>query len=177
MVHVPKHGRFPFGTLWGRVHPLLHTPLWASVAVAVLSLLPFFYSDAITVLVTGATGLIYLSYFMNNLASFFARLRGWPHEKAPFSLGRWGMSINVLALVYGGLMIVNFLWFGGLRSSTNPALSGAFPALGSFSLLGNIPIFEFSLLVLFIVGAIYWFGFKRRTVVANGEKAAEALAD
>lgn len=177
MFSMGRDERLPFGKVWGIVHPTLRTPLWAGIAVALLSLLPFLYSNAIGVLVTGATGLIYLSYFMNNIASFLARLRGWPHEKAPFSLGRWSLLINILALLYGGLMIINFLWFGGLRSNTNPALSGAFPALASFPLLGNIPIFEFSLLVLFVVGAIYWFGFKRRTVIANGEKAAEVLAD
>jgi urea carboxylase system permease len=178
MFSMGRDGRLPFGKIWGQVHPTFQTPLWAGVAVAVLSIIPFLYSQAIVVLVTGATGLIYLSYFMNNISSLLARLKGWPREKAPFSLGGWGMVVNVLALIYGGLMIINFLWFGGLRGTyTNPALSGAFPGLASVPLLGNIPIFEFSLIVLFLVGGIYWFGFKRRTVIANGEKRAEALAD
>jgi hypothetical protein len=43
--------------------------------------------------------------------------------------------------------------------------------------LGGIPIFEFSLVVLFVVGAIYWYGYKRRQVIASGAQAAEALAD
>src|SRR2546421_10299281 len=42
---------------------------------------------------------------------------------------------------------------------------------------GKIPIFEFSLIILFGVGAIYWFGFKRRSVISSGERRAEALAD
>jgi hypothetical protein len=92
---------------------------------------------------------------MNNISSLLARLKGWPREKAPFSLGGWGMVVNVFALIYGGLMIINFLWFGGLRGTyTNPALSGAFPGLANVPLLGNIPIFEFSLIVLFLVGGI-----------------------
>ena len=36
-----------------------------------------------------------------------ARRKGWPHEAAWFSLKQWGTVINVLALVWGGLMIVN----------------------------------------------------------------------
>ncbi len=147
----------------------------------VLSALPFLISTAIGVIVTGATGMIYLSYFMNNIASLNARFKGWPREKSPFSLGRWGIPINVLALIYGGLMIINFLWFGGLRSVyTNPALNLVFTSWSSIPVLnviGTIPIFEFSLLVLFVVGGIYWFGFKRRSVVAAGQKSAEALAD
>jgi amino acid transporter len=159
----------------------LSTSLWSGVAVAVLSILPFLISQAIGVIVASATGLIYLSYFMNNVASLRARLRGWPRDRAPFSLGRWGMLVNMLALIYGGLMIINFLWFGGLRSTyTNPSLNLVFTSwvnIPVLNVIGKIPIFEFALIILFVVGAIYWFGFKRREVIANGERGAEALAD
>ena len=154
------------------------TPLWAGVAVMVLSALPFLYSQGIGVIVTGATGLIYVSYFLNNIASLGARMRGWPRTKAPFSLGSWGMLVNIVALIYGGVMIINFLWFGGLRNVyTNPVMGTAFPGWVNIPVLGGTPIFEFSLVVLFGVGAIYWFGFKRRAVIAGGEKRAEALSD
>jgi urea carboxylase system permease len=181
MFSMGRDGRLPFGKVWGSVNPTFHTPLWAGVAVAVLSLLPFLVSTAIGVIVTAATGLIYLSYFMNNVASLDARLKGWPRTKTPFSLGRWGIPVNVLALIYGGLMIINFLWFGGLRNVyTNPALNSVYTSWANIpvlNIIGNVPIFEFALIVLFVVGGIYWFGFKRRTVLASGEQMAEALAD
>ena len=178
MFSMGRDGRLPFGKIWGTVNPTLRTPIWAGIAVAVLSAIPFIYSTAIGVIVTGATGLIYVSYFLNNTASLGARSRGWPRTKAPFSLGRWGMLINILALVYGGLMIINFLWFGGLRNIyTNPVMGTAFPAWVNIPVLGGTPIFEFSLVVLVVVGGIYWFGFKRRAVIAGGEKRAEALSD
>ncbi|HVB23376.1 MAG TPA: amino acid permease [Ktedonobacteraceae bacterium] len=178
MFSMGRDGRLPFGRVWGRVNSTFHTPIWAGIAVAVLAALPFLYSTAIGVLVTGATGMIYLSYFMNNIASLLARFRGWPHERSPFSLGRWGILINILALVYGGLMIINFLWFGGLRNIyTNPTMGAAFTAWADIPLLGGMPIFEFSLIVLFVVGAIYWFGFKRREVITNSTTDAGRLAD
>ena len=178
MFSMGRDGRLPFGRVWGSVNPVFRTPLWAGIAVMVLSALPFIYSQAIGVLVTGATGLIYTAYFMNNIATLGARLRGWPRVKAPFSLGQWGILVNILALIYGGVMIVNFLWFGGLRNVyTNPVMGTAFSSWANIPVLGGMPIFEFSLIVLFGVGAIYWFGFKRRAVIAGGEKAAEALAD
>jgi urea carboxylase system permease len=178
MFSMGRDGRLPFGRVWGTVNPIFRTPIWAGIAVAILSALPFLYSQAIGVLVTGATGLIYVSYFLNNSASLGARFRGWPRIKSPFSLGRWGMLVNILALVYGGLMIINFLWFGGLRNIyTNPVMGTAFPSWADIPVLGGTPIFEFSLVVLFVVGAIYWFGFKRRAVIAGGEKRAEALSD
>ncbi|HET8846957.1 MAG TPA: amino acid permease [Ktedonobacteraceae bacterium] len=181
MFSMGRDGRLPFGKIWGTVHPRLRTPVWAGVAVAVLSMLPFLISTAIGVIVTAATGLIYLSYFMNNIASLGARLKGWPRTKAPFSLGRWGILVNILALFYGGLMIINFLWFGGLRNIyTNPALNLIYTSWSNvpvLNVIGQIPIFEFALIVLFLVGGIYWFGFKRRSVVSSGELQAEALAD
>ena len=135
-------------------------------------------TTAISIIVIGATGLIYTSYFLNNIASLRARLRGWPRTKAPFSLGSWGIPINILALIYGGLMIINFLWFGGLRDIfTNTTLGVAFPALANVTFVNKIPLFELTLAILFVVGAIYWFGYKRRAVIAGGEKSAEALAD
>jgi urea carboxylase system permease len=177
MFSMGRDGRLPFGKVWGKVHPTLKTPIWAGVAVAVLSALPFLYSQGIGVLVTGATGMIYLSYFLNNIASLGARRKGWPREKTPFSLGRWGMLVNILALVYGGVMIVNFLWYGGLRNAyTNPPFGLAFPALADVPLFGGMPIFEFSLLVILVLGAIYWFGFKRRDIGASVEAPAQVAA-
>jgi len=182
MFSMGRDGRLPFGRAWGTVNHTFRTPVWAGIAVAILSAIPLLallnLPTAIGVIVIGATGLIYTSYFLNNIASLSARLRGWPRTKAPFSLGRWGMLINILALIYGGLMIVNFLWFGGLRSIyTNSALGVAFPNLANVPVLGGMPLFELTLAILFVVGAIYWFGFKRRQVIAGGETPSEALAD
>ncbi len=50
------------------------------------------------------------------------------------------MLVNILALIYGGVMIINFLWFGGLRNIyTNPVMGSAFPSLANIPLLGGIP--------------------------------------
>jgi amino acid transporter len=177
-----RDGRLPFGRAWGTVNLTFRTPMYAGIAVAVLSAIPLValinLPNSIGIIVVGATGLIYTSYFLNNIASLGARLKGWPRTKAPFSLGGWGVPINILALVYGGVMIINFLWFGGLRSIyTNSAVGLAFPGLANVPVLGGTPLFELSLVVLFVVGAIYWFGFKRSQVIASGEKRAEALSD
>jgi len=181
MFSMGRDGRLPFGRIWGKVNPTFGTPLWAGIAVAILSMLPFLISSAIGVIVTAATGMIYLSYCLNNVASLIARFKGWPKVKAPFSLGRWGILVNIVALLYGGVMIINFLWFGGLRNAyTNPALNLIYTSwVGNpvLNVIGQIPIFEFVLIVLLIIGSIYWFGFKRREIIANGDVRAAALAD
>jgi urea carboxylase system permease len=161
-----RDGRFPGGGLWGSVNQTFKTPFNASVAVGVLAAVPFFVTDSPALLAAGATGLIYLSYFMANLGVFAARRRGWPHQGAWFSLGSWGTIINIAALVYGGVMVINFaLWknpiFGNfgtqLRDNTNPSLTLVTSGGKPISFLPDIPFFEATIGLILIGGAIYYF--------------------
>ena len=55
----------------------------------------------------------YLAYTCVTLPLLIARLRGdWPRaDHGPyFSLGRWGMPVNVAAVVYQIIAIVNLAW-------------------------------------------------------------------
>ena len=70
MFSMGRDRRLPFGSVWGSVNPVFRTPLWAGVAVMVLSCDAFIYSTAIGVIVTGATGLIYVSYFLEQYCHF-----------------------------------------------------------------------------------------------------------
>ena len=49
-----------------------------------------------------ASGMIYVSYMLANIAILRARRRGFFDRHRAFSLGRWGMLVNILALVWGG---------------------------------------------------------------------------
>ena len=51
---------------------------------------------------------IYLGFQMVVLAALRARLKGWT-PTGEFTLGRWGLIINVLALAYGVVAIVNIV--------------------------------------------------------------------
>jgi amino acid transporter len=62
----------------------------------------------------GVSG-IYLSFLMTVVAAFIARTRGWVPE-GRFTLGRWGMAVNVIAFAYLGLMLVNVVLPTGLDS-------------------------------------------------------------
>jgi amino acid transporter len=93
-------------------------PWVAAVALGVITSVPLiFVTQNLAVLVTGATAAIYVPYFLVLTVALIARLRGWPEESAPFSLGRWGIPVNLLAAVGAGLTCVNLLW---PRDSTNP---------------------------------------------------------
>ncbi len=115
-----------------------------------------------------ATGLIYLSYWLCNLGVLLARRKGWPHKPAWFNLGRWGMPINIAALVWGGVMLVNFaIWqdtalfgdFGGEgRGFTNPGFGIFFTPFGqTIENLPNWPMFEVIVGVILLTGALYYF--------------------
>ena len=148
-----RDGKLPFGRLFNKVSPTLHTPIGTSIVIGVLAAIPLLYYSGAGIIAIAATGMIYISYLLGNIAVLRARLRGWPTERTPFQLGGWGMVVNILALVWGGSMLINFLW---PRSATNPPLS-ALPGFPSLGPIGDIPIFEATLGVIVVVGAIYYF--------------------
>jgi hypothetical protein len=74
---------------------------------------------------------------------------------APFKLGKWGMLVNVLGLVYGLAMLINFAW---PRAFSNPEPSQTLGALSlGIHFLNNIPILYTVLGAILIVGVIYYF--------------------
>ena len=58
--------------------------------------------------------MIYIAYLLVTVPMLLARLRGeWRSEDAPpgyFSLGRWGLPVNVLAVTWGLCMALNLIW-------------------------------------------------------------------
>jgi amino acid transporter len=149
-----RDGKLPLARFYNKVSPSLHTPVGVCIVVGLLAAVPFLYYAGAGTIAISATGMIYLSYLLGNLAILIARTKGWPKDSAPFKLGGWGTIVNVLALVWGGSMLVNFLW-PRPGSIINPAIS-ALPNIPSLGALGNIPIFEATVGVVVIVGAIYY---------------------
>src|SRR5439155_8941421 len=90
-----RDDQLPGSKVLARVSPHLHTPIWSCIAVAAVAAIPFLQFAGATVIAVSATAMIYLSYFLGNIAILRARLKGWPRVKAPFSLGRWGKVVNV----------------------------------------------------------------------------------
>jgi urea carboxylase system permease len=169
MFSMSRDRHLPLGAIWGKVNKTFRTPANAAVAVGVLAAIPILLVGPIggITLSIAATGLIYLSYFLCNLGVAFARARGWPRTRAWFNLGRWGMPINILALIWGGVMIVNIgLWaspqlfgdFGGEgRAYWNPLINGLFKVNGqTLDQLPPWPLFETLVGVLLVTGAIYY---------------------
>ncbi len=83
MFSMGRDRRMPLGSLWGTVNSTFKTPTNAAVAVGLLAAIPFLITDSPGLIATGATGLIYLSYFMCNL--------GRAVRPAPWMAARRGM--------------------------------------------------------------------------------------
>jgi urea carboxylase system permease len=170
-----RDGKLPLSRTLSAVHPALHTPIGACIAIGVLAGLPLIYYAGAGTIAIGATGMIYLSYILGNVAILLARLRGWPKENAPFSLGGAGLIVNILGLVWGVAMEINFLWPRNASvGGQNPPLS-ALPNITIGSPLGDIPVFEFTLGLILLVGVIYWAIAQRKapdtTVAPAGARA------
>jgi len=65
--------------------------------------------DALTKIISFAALGIYIAFQMVVLAALVARVRGW-RPSGKFTLGRWGLLVNVLALAYGVAAMVNVSW-------------------------------------------------------------------
>ncbi|MFL5797381.1 MAG: amino acid permease [Actinomycetota bacterium] len=165
-----RDNQLPLSRRLSKVNPRLHTPIWSCIAVALLAAIPFIQFAGATIIAVAATAMIYISYLLGNIAVMRARMRGWPKKKAPFSLGRWGKVVNVLGILWGAGMLVNFLWF--TNDSTNRVVSnpkasqtdyyGTGPFVHFPGFLNDIPVIELLVAVVLIVGAIYYVGFQRK---------------
>ncbi|MFB7428951.1 amino acid permease [Streptomyces hydrogenans] len=90
------------------------------VGAALLLLLNLASPQAFLAIGTTCIAMVYLAYAMVTGPMLVRRLRGaWPPpagggrdelDRPLFSLGRWGLPVNALALAYGLFMTVNLAW-------------------------------------------------------------------
>jgi len=103
----------PGSTIFRRFSEARHVPPNALILSAVVPSLIVVGSqvsdNALTRIVSFASLGIYLGFMMVVLAALRARLRGWV-PAGRFSLGRWGLLINVAALAYQVAAAVNMAW-------------------------------------------------------------------
>ncbi|MEA2545366.1 MAG: hypothetical protein QOI09_639 [Chloroflexota bacterium] len=169
MFSMSRDRHLPLGSIWGRVNSTFKTPANAAIAVGVLAAIPILVVGPLGgfTLSIAATGLIYLSYLLCNIGVMVARFRGWPRTPAWFNLGRWGKLVNIIAILYGGLMLLNIaIWkdpglfgdFGGDgRAITNPTIDGFIKPFGNaINGMPSWPIFETLVIAILLIGAIYY---------------------
>ena len=115
-----RDNNLPGAARLARVHPRYKTPVAPAVLIGALSigilLVNIRQPQIFTVITSIAVVMIYLSYLLVTVPMLISRLRGrWPLPEGAagrghFSLGRWGLPVNVLAVLWGAGMAINLGW-------------------------------------------------------------------
>jgi urea carboxylase system permease len=112
-----RDGRLPFGRHLARVSNRGKVPvipaILVGVAVELLLATNIANQSAFTTLTSVAIVIFYLAYLAVTGPMLVQRFRGrWPRqEHGPyFRMGRWGLVVNLLAVVYGAAIAFNIAW-------------------------------------------------------------------
>jgi amino acid transporter len=124
-----RDNNLPFARFLARVQHTTQTPIAPAVVTGVLAAiilllnvnLPRIIETVCSVAVVWAN----LAYLMVSAPLLIMRLRGWPKAQSDdlrgdsgsdqvshgvFSLGRWGVPVNLVAIVWGVFIVVNMSW-------------------------------------------------------------------
>jgi urea carboxylase system permease len=145
MFAMGRDNRLPFGPALARVSERSKTPVVPAVIIGIIGigllLVNIGNQRVFFVLTSVAIILFYLAYLCVTGPLLIARLTGrWPRpDHGPhFSLGRWGLPVNLVAVAYQVLALVNLAWprpdvYGGDHWYYQ---WGAFVFCGAFGVLG-----------------------------------------
>ncbi|MET3774018.1 APC family permease [Arthrobacter nitrophenolicus] len=120
MFAMARDNNLPFSRQLSKVHPERKTPTVAAIVIGLIAIMPLIVNVSqpaiFTILSSISIVLIYLSYLLVTVPLLRRRfLKKWPlsdasHGKAGFSLGKWGVPVNILAVLWGGAMTLNLIW-------------------------------------------------------------------
>ena len=111
-----RDGALPFSHRLAKVNPRTGTPIAPAIASGVLAiallLLNLGNPTLFSTITATSVVVVYLAYLLVTAPLLVKRLRGSLPAARPgwFSLGRWSVPVNVAAVGYGLVMIVNIAW-------------------------------------------------------------------
>ncbi|HEY2004963.1 MAG TPA: amino acid permease [Solirubrobacteraceae bacterium] len=112
-----RDDRIPFGSAIARVSGRRKVPVVPALVTGILTLVLLAINianqSAFYVITAIAIIMFYLAYLGVTVPMLARRLRGtWPTpDHGPyFSLGRWGLWVNIGAVLYGSLVALNIAW-------------------------------------------------------------------
>ncbi|KAF0848793.1 amino acid permease [Nocardia caishijiensis] len=160
-----RDGKLPFSKALSTVHPRFGTPVWPAVVIGALGIgllvlnlgNPAIFATLASVCIVS----LYLAYLLVTVPLLVRRIKGLPapEDTTLFTLGRWGVPVNALAVIWGTAMVVNLAW---------PRPEVYTPAGGSWWQLWAGPL---SVAVILAVGAVVY-----RVVVTKSESAEPVIA-
>jgi urea carboxylase system permease len=114
-----RDGGLPWAQRLARVSPTTRTPLMpvlisGALAAAIL-LANLFLTGAVEAVVAVSIVWANLAYLLVVAPLLVRRLRGWPRNgvdgmQRRFALGRWGIAINLVAVAWTTITVVNMAW-------------------------------------------------------------------
>jgi urea carboxylase system permease len=114
-----RDNALPFGEKLATVNPKTQTPIVPAVTIGIIAVIILVINigqpKIFTVLTSIAIIMIYMAYLMVTGPMLKKRLQGqWPpkdlKEGGYFNMGRWGLLVNIVAVVWGVGMAVNLAW-------------------------------------------------------------------
>lgn len=114
-----RDNALPFGERLATVNPKTQTPIVPAVTIGIIAVVILVINieqpKIFTVLTSIAIIMIYLAYLMVTGPLLKKRLQGqWPpadlKEGGYFTMGRWGLPVNIFAVVWGIGMALNLAW-------------------------------------------------------------------
>lgn len=114
-----RDNALPFGERLATVNPKSQTPIVPAVVIGVVAVIILLINvgqpKIFTVLTSIAIIMIYLAYLMVTGPMLKKRLQGqWPpadlKTQGYFTMGRWGLAVNIVAVVWGAGMALNLAW-------------------------------------------------------------------
>jgi urea carboxylase system permease len=119
MFAMARDNALPAGAHLAKIDPVHKTPVIPSILIGVLALLILISNigtpEVFTAVTSVAIIMIYIAYLLVTIPMLMRRMRGqWPDDAGRasgyFSLGRFGIVVNVLAVVWGIAMSINLAW-------------------------------------------------------------------
>ncbi|MFB8278415.1 amino acid permease [Nocardia colli] len=146
MFSMARDGKLPFAERLAAVHPRFGTPVLPAVIIGVLGIgllvLNLGNAAIFATLASVCIVTLYLAYLLVTVPLLVRRIKGMPADEGTeaglFSLGRLGIPVNVLAVLWGIAMAVNLAW---------PRAEVYTPNGGGWWMLWAAPLF-----VLLVVG-------------------------
>ncbi|NEW74834.1 amino acid permease [Streptomyces rapamycinicus] len=169
MFAMARDNNLPGGSRLARVHPRFQTPLLPAILIGVVAVailvLNINQPQIFSVVTSIAIIMIYFAYLMVTLPMLVRRLRGqWRPAEGRFSLGRLGLPVNALAVLWGTAMTVNLAWpRAQVYNATGP--QHWYLRWGAVLFVGVVALGGFT---------YYWFVQRARTGVLAEHAAATA---
>ena len=165
-----RDNNLPGGSRLASVSGVRRVPVFPAVLVGVIAMLilgfNLYNQYAFEIIVALGIVFMYLAYLGVTIPLLRQRMAGWPGNlpdanRGLFSLGRWGVITNAIAIFYGAAMAVNLAW-----------PRAEFYGTKWYQQYGPI----IGIVTVFVAGLVLYYGYQQHKMEILPEHRADALS-